>query len=88
MKIDHLVKVLALVQTSDQKPDPGPGSESSEQIQTDETENSPVSRKVEDEELTMVSTLKRRQSEPEVKISPEQTGDLDRLVRLYHIPQG
>ena len=71
MKIDHLVKVLALVQTSDKKPDPGPESESSERIQTDENANSPVLRKVEDEELTMVSTLKRRQSEQEVKISHE-----------------
>ena len=83
IKIDHLVKVLALVQTSDKKPDPGPGFESIERTQTDETENSPVLRKVEDEELTVVSTLKRRQSDQEVRISHEQIGDLDCL--LYEI---
>ena len=83
IKIDHLVKVLALVQTSDKKSDPGPGLESSERTQTDETENSPVLRKVEDEELTVVSTLKRRQSDQEVRISHEQIGDLDCL--LYEI---
>ena len=67
MKIDNLVKVLALVQTSDNKPIPGRESESSEQSHIDVTAL-PVPRKVEDEELTMVSTLKRRQSEQEVKL--------------------
>jgi len=68
MKIDNLVKVLALVQTSDNKPIPGRESESSEQSHIDVTVALPVPRKVEDEELTMVSTLKRRQSEQEVKL--------------------
>ena len=68
MKIDNLVKVLALVQTSDNKAIPGRESESSEQSHIDVTVASPVPRKVEDEELTMVSTLKRRQSEQEVKL--------------------
>ena len=67
MKIDNLVKVLALVQTSDNKPVPGRESGSSEQSQIDVTIALPIPRKVEDEELTMVSTLKRRQSEQEVK---------------------
>lgn len=68
MKIDNLVKVLALVQTSDNKPIPGHESESSEKSHIDVTVVLPVPRKVEDEELTMVSTLKRRQSEQEVKL--------------------
>ena len=67
MKIDNLVKVLALVQTSDNKPVPGRESQSSEQSHLDATVALPAPRKVEDEELTMVSTLKRRQSEQEVK---------------------
>ena len=67
MKIDSLVKVLALVQTSDNKPVPGRESQSSDQSHIDVTVALPAPRKVEDEELTMVSTLKRRQSEQEVK---------------------
>lgn len=66
MKIDNLVKVLALVQTSDNKPIPGRESQSSDQSHIDATVALPAPRKVEDEELTMVSTLKRRQSEQEV----------------------
>ena len=67
MKIDNLVKVLALVQTSDNKPVTGCESQSSDQSHIDATIALPAPRKVEDEELTMVSTLKRRQSEQEVK---------------------
>ena len=73
MKIDHLIKVLALVQTSDKNPVPSSESESSEQTQLNAMVNSPVFRKipVDDEELTMVSTLKRRQSDQEVEISDQ-----------------
>lgn len=73
MKIDHLIKVLALVQTSDKNPVPSSESESSEQTQLNAMVNSPVLRKipVDDEELTMVSTLKRRQSDQEVEISDQ-----------------
>ena len=73
MKIDHLIKVLALVQTSDKNPVPNTESESSEQTQMGAMANAPVLRKmpVDDEELTMVSTLKRRQSDQEVEISDQ-----------------
>jgi len=66
MKIDNLMKVLALVQTSDNKLVPDRESESGQQLRIDVDTTLPVCRKLEDEELTMVSTLKRRQSDQEI----------------------
>jgi len=67
MKIDNLIKVMAFVQTSEDKPVPDEKLESDEQSQFHVNETLSVPRKVEDEELTMVSTLKRRQSDPEIE---------------------